>query len=149
MSSGKTARGLGLFVTPAGVSGAALQAIYSSVDLGTSTHVSGRVSAIEGRIVLGAGSATPPSEGVLCLDFDNGRTGASILSSRSSYVMLRERSVAGCRMPLLFDFFDHAIATNDPSALVSTLNADQASTHTIKCLVGDTDLWILCANAHV
>ena len=147
-AGGDTMRGLGVFCTPAGVLGAALQGIYSSVDLGTSTHVSGRVAAIEGRIVLGAGSDTQPTESVLCLDFDNGRTTASITNSRSSYIMLRDRgATADLEMYTLLDFFDSTIATDSTNALIST-TGDLEATHTLRCMAEDVPLWILCSNVH-
>lgn len=81
---------------------------------------------------------------VLGLNADCDQTGSQ--SDHAAYIWLREYGTL--TLNNLLNFKDATIATNDETKLLSTLNADQAASHTIKCRANGANIWILCTATH-
>jgi hypothetical protein len=128
--------------TPTGTASDWCSAIYAKA-VQTSKAVSGYICAAEFEVIH-TGTWAASKYCILTLNANDKRTGS--MQGGTAYIWLRDYGTV--TMNTLFNFYDATIANNDEAALVSTLNADQAASHTIRCLVGATPVWILCTTTH-
>ncbi len=128
--------------TPTGTGATWCSGIYAKA-VQASKAVDGYISAAEFEVAH-SGTWAASKYCILCLNANDTRTGS--MQEGTAYIWLRE--YGSVTMNTLFNFYDASIATNDESALVSTLAGDQTASHTIRCLFGDTPVWILCSTTH-
>lgn len=144
-SSGDMMVAANFICTPTGTAASWCSGIYAKVVEGTTKSVNGYLCAAELELIIGAGDYNPSDCAVLVLNAQINNVNLANIS-HPAYVYLREYGASA--MPNLFWFADQTVGTNSEAVLLSTLNADQAASHTIKFLVGTTPYWILCTTTH-
>jgi len=151
--SGGIVQGLNVTVTlgTSSYRGTTACGAYVKLDAGVGTAgvltVSGRLSALEARLDIGAITENLSSLSVLCLDFSNAATSSIMNSTHASYICLRERSTIQ-KMPNIFDFKD---GTTDAGNANSLFNSDAtgatANTHTLRFIYNTVPYYIMVTSA--
>ena len=137
--SGSGLVGQNIVLTTKGTAGSWACGLYVKIIEGTTKNVNGYLNAAEFELVI-AGSYNASDACVIALNSTISNTGGAI--SHPAYIYIREYGTK--LMHNLFWFGDAAIGSGK-TTLLSTAG-DLATTHTIKVLIGDTPVWILCNN---
>ena len=138
LSSGDAIVGGNFAVTTAGTAGVWASGIYAKVTQGTTKNVNGYISGAEFEVI---NANTNVSDWFPLVLNANSTTN----SSHSSYIALRDYGSTALNSLLWFG--DASVASQSDSALISSVQNDHASTHTIRIIIGETPYWILLSNS--
>jgi hypothetical protein len=114
---------------------------YTQIQQGSVKNVTGYITAAEFEVTLAA-VANVSEWAVITLNSSD----SNAIGSYRSFIWLREYGSMKMNSLLRFGETEYnSIAATDKTTLLSTAG-DLATTHTIRCMVGTTPIWITCNN---
>lgn len=134
LTSGDSIVGKNIAVTTAGTAGAWAAGIFAKVTQGSTKNVNGYICGAEFEVVNTAAAVSDWFPLVL-----NGNSSGN--GSHTSYIALRDYGTAD--IPSLFWAPENAIRTTTDGVFCSTVTADPACTHVVRCIVGTTTLYLM------